>query len=166
MVSRSADGEIIARALKFSKCIPVRGSGDGRNTDQKKGGGTALRRLIEHVKSGKPAVIAVDGPKGPRNHVHRGIAVLAMETNAAVLNVVVIPSRRWIFKKTWDRLQFPKPFCTLTAYFAEPIFKLEDETEDQFRLRIEKSLNDLEHSADAEENLFSSVSDSNSNDKG
>ena len=151
MVSRSADGDIIARALKIRGCIPVRGSGGGKKSKHGKGGGTALRKLIEHVHGGRPAVLAVDGPNGPRNQAHRGVAVLASETNAVVLNVVTIPSRRWILSRTWDRLQIPKPFSTIHGYFAEPISRRENETEDEFLRRIETSLNELERSFDPDE---------------
>lgn len=150
MVSRSADGEIIARALRIRGCVPVRGSGGGKSK-QSKGGGTALRQLIRHVRDGRPAVLAVDGPKGPRNHVHGGIVALATEANAVVVNVVVIPSRRWILTKAWDRLQIPKPFSTITAYFADPMTRDEAESDEEFRLRIERTLSDLERSVDEAE---------------
>jgi lysophospholipid acyltransferase (LPLAT)-like uncharacterized protein len=92
--------------------------------------------------------LAVDGPRGPRNRVRKGIAVLSRKSDAAVLNVVLVPSRRWILQGTWDRLQIPKPFCRIDAYFAEPLWPLPQETVEQYRRRIEFSLNELEASHD------------------
>ena len=151
MVSRSADGEMIVPALRIRGCIPVRGSGNGRRVGGNKGGSTALLALINHVRGGRPAVLAVDGPKGPRNFVQRGITTLATEADAVVLNVITIPSRRWILSKTWDRLQIPKPFSTINAYFAEPLKKRPEENAEQFRQRIEDSMRELEARFDAEE---------------
>lgn len=153
MVSRSADGQIIVPALKIRGCVPVRGSGRHRGSD--KGGRAALAALADHVRSGRPAVLAVDGPRGPRNHVHKGIATLAQDTGAVVLNVITIPTRRWILRKSWDRLQIPKPFSTIHAYFAPPLEPVADEGVESFRKRIEISLNELERLHDPAEAAYS-----------
>ncbi len=100
--------------------------------------------LIEHVRGGAPAYFAVDGPRGPRNRVHNGIARLSQLTGAAVLNIVPVPTRRWILTGSWDRLQIPKPFATINVYFGEPVFPRDQEDLEQYRQRIERSLNDLE----------------------
>lgn len=149
MVSRSADGGIIIPSLRARGIIPVRGSADSRGLD--KGGRTAFRALIEHVLGGAPAYLAVDGPRGPRNKVQKGIALLSQLTGAAVLNIVPVPDRRWILSGTWDRLQIPKPFTTIHIYFGEPIFPREREEIEHYRLRIEASLNELESKHDLAE---------------
>lgn len=146
MVSRSEDGEIIVPALRIGGHIPIRGSSGNR-----KGGASALQALIEHVKGGRPAILAVDGPRGPRGKVQKGIGLLSRKTGAAVLAVVVIPSRRWILGSTWDRLQIPKPFSTLHCYFAEPLLMQPGESLEQFTSRIEVSLNQIEAQHDPQE---------------
>jgi hypothetical protein len=100
--------------------------------------------LVEHIRGGAPAYLAVDGPRGPRNRVHNGIALLSQLTGAAVLNIVPVPSRRWILTGTWDRLQIPKPFATINVYFGEPVFPRDLENVEDYRQRIEQSLNALE----------------------
>lgn len=149
MVSRSAHGQIIVPALKLRGCVPVRGS--SRRGAKDKGGRAALTALIEHVREGRPAVLAADGPKGPRNELHKGIATLSRETGAVVLNVISIPSRRWILRNTWDRMQIPLPFCTLDAYFADPLEPLPEESVEAFRKRIEASMTELERRYDPAE---------------
>ncbi|MGI9472142.1 MAG: hypothetical protein ACR2NZ_11445, partial [Rubripirellula sp.] len=62
-----------------------------------------------------------------------------------------IPSRRWILSGAWDRLQIPKPFCRIDAYFAEPIEAAKGETDEHFRQRIERTLYQLERSHDSAE---------------
>jgi lysophospholipid acyltransferase (LPLAT)-like uncharacterized protein len=142
MVSQSADGELLLPGFWALGIKAIRGS--GRSQEHDKGGRSALKQLIAHVLNGLPAYLAVDGPRGPRNHVRKGIAVLSRETGAAVLNVVAVPSRRWIIRGTWDRLQIPQPFCRIDGYFAEPLWPRGTETVEQYRLRIETSLNELE----------------------
>ena len=142
MVSRSRDGDLIAVGLKMMGVKPIRGSSrrDGRD----KGGRDALQDLIAHVAGGQPAYVAVDGPRGPRNKVHKGIAVLAKESGAAIICVAAIPTRRWIFARAWDRTQIPKFFSRVDAYFADPIHPVEGETTKQLQQRIESVLNELE----------------------
>src|SRR4029077_2787872 len=98
----------------------------------------------EHVRTGSPAYLAVDGARGPRNRVHKGIAVLSQQTGAVVLNVVAVPTRRWIFKRSWDRFQIPKPFCRIDIFVAPPIWPQQGESIEEYRRRIEQSLCQLE----------------------
>jgi hypothetical protein len=155
MVSQSADGQLLLPGFWALNIKVIRGSNRSQNHD--KGGRSALKQLIAHVLSGSPAYLAVDGPRGPRNHVRKGIAVLSRETGAAVLNVVAVPSRRLILHRAWDRFQIPMPFCRIDAYFAEPLRPRGTETVEQYRRRIETSLNKLEVNHDALEAARSSA---------
>lgn len=142
MVSRSGDGAIIIPSLLARGIVPIRGSSSRRGQD--KGGQAAFQQLVSHVEAGRPAFLAVDGPRGPRNRVHRGIALLSQKTAAVVLNIVAVPTRRWILSRTWDRLQIPKPFTTINVYFGEPLFPEEGEDSQVFCDRIQSSLTALE----------------------
>ena len=142
MVSQSADGDFVALGLRLIGIKTVRGS--SRRTGEDKGGLSALSDLVEHVRIGYPAYLAVDGPRGPRNRVHKGIALLSQRTGASVLNVVAVPSRRWIFKRSWDRFQIPKPFTTIDIFVADPIWPEQNERIEEYSRRIEQSLCQLE----------------------
>lgn len=147
IVSRSADGEIVVPSLRLFGHVAIRGSsGTGS-----KGGATALQALIEHVKNGHVAMLAVDGPRGPRGRVQKGIGLLAKKTNAAVLMAVSVPSRRWVITKTWDRLQIPKPFSRIDLYMSEPLVPRQSESLEEFTRRIESALAQLELEYDPEE---------------
>jgi lysophospholipid acyltransferase (LPLAT)-like uncharacterized protein len=146
MVSRSADGELLIPALWICGVVPIRGS--NRHNTGDKGGLNAIEALVVHVAGGAPGYLAVDGPRGPRNRVHKGIAVLSQRTGSAVINLVAVPTKRWIFTHAWDRFQIPKPFSTIHGYFGEPLFPKEGESVEQYRRRIETSLNDLERKHD------------------
>ena len=147
IVSRSADGEIVVPVLVWSGHVPIRGSsGPGH-----KGGATALQCLIKHVLKGHSAMLAVDGPRGPRGSVHKGIGLLAEKTNAAVLMAVAVPSKRWIFRKTWDRFQLPRLFSRIDLYLSDPLFTKAGESLERFTERIEGVLRELEERYDPDE---------------
>ncbi|TWU00350.1 hypothetical protein Pla108_12990 [Botrimarina colliarenosi] len=150
MVSQSGDGELMVRAFLALGVTPVRGS--SRKNGRDRGGAAALDALTEHVASGTgPAIIAVDGPRGPKGCVKKGIAALADRADAAVLNVVLIPKWRLRITPSWDRFQVPIPFTRIDAYFAEPIRKRPNEGVEALRRRIEDSLNALEAEHDPTE---------------
>ncbi|OGR11375.1 MAG: hypothetical protein A2341_12945 [Deltaproteobacteria bacterium RIFOXYB12_FULL_58_9] len=149
MVSRSADGDLLVPALKMHRVTAVRGS--SRKGGKDKGGRTALARQAELLLEGVPALLAVDGPRGPRNTVHRGVIDLAQQTNTPVLPVVVIPSRRWILSKTWDRFQIPKPFASVRLQFGPPLEPSAFDSLEAFTDRIGSELAALERQYDPTE---------------
>jgi lysophospholipid acyltransferase (LPLAT)-like uncharacterized protein len=149
MVSASGDGDLLLPGFRLLRVKAIRGSSRSNRSD--KGGQSALSELISHVDAGAPVIIAVDGPRGPRNRVRKGIAVLSRKSGAAVLNVATIPSRRLILRGAWDRLQIPYPFSRIDAYFDDPLRSQPGETAEQFRCRIELSLNELEAKHDPDE---------------
>ena len=142
MVSRSTDGDLLLPSLRFNGIVPIRGS--TRTKEQDKGGAAALDLLIEHVRAGAPAYLAVDGPRGPRNYVNRGIAKLSLATAAVVLIAVPIPRRRWVLTRAWDRFQIPKPFTRIDIYFGPPLRLHQGENLGAFCQRIEEAIATLE----------------------
>ncbi|HEY6565105.1 MAG TPA: DUF374 domain-containing protein [Pirellulaceae bacterium] len=149
IVSRSRHGGLLVSALRARGIVPIRGSTNRHGRD--KGGRAALDALIVHARRGDPVLLAVDGPRGPRNHVQPGIAVLSRRTGASVINVVSIPRRRWVLSRTWDRLQIPVPFSSIDVYFGDPLYPQSNESLSAYCERIEQELNALEHRHDPDE---------------
>jgi len=149
MVSRSADGDLLVPALKLRRVTALRGSSRKRGKD--KGGRSALTKMADYLRGGVPGLLAVDGPQGPRMHVHRGVADIATQTGTPVLPVVVIPSRRWILRRTWDRFQIPQPFASVRLIFGPPLEPTSFATHDDFLARITRELIQLEDVHDPEE---------------
>ena len=149
LVSRSADGDLLVPSLRVRGVVPLRGS--TRSGARDKGGAAALGRLIAHTRAGWPAYFAVDGPRGPRGHVHRGVADLALAAGAAILPAVAVPSRRWIAARSWDRLQVPMPFTTVTIRFGAPIAPARGDDAEALRNRVAVALLELERKDDPEE---------------
>lgn len=144
MVSRSKDGDLLVPSLRLRGVIPVRGSTRSRGQD--KGGQEALHELQQLMEQGIPALLAVDGPKGPRNKVHRGVAKLALTTGAIILPVAAISSSYWVLSRTWDKFQIPKPFCKIRIVFSNPIDPMTMPDEEQLCDKIEQELRALEQS--------------------
>lgn len=125
MVSRSRDGDILAAALQSTGVVPVRGSSARNGVD--KGGSQALQQLAGVLAPNCPALLAVDGPRGPRGYVRRGVFALAKERDAYILPVVVLAKRSWLLRRTWDQTRIPYPFAALVLAFAEPFQPPQDE---------------------------------------
>ena len=142
MVSRSTDGEILIPSLRVRGVVPVRGS-TGRGGEDK-GGAGALAALVRHGRGGAPVYLAIDGPRGPRNHVRRGIAQLAIALDAAILVAVALPSRRWILRRSWDRFQIPQPFSTIDVFFDRPTLPRDGVDAEALRSLVSQRLDALE----------------------
>lgn len=101
LVSRSPDGELLARLLEGWGFHVSRGSS---SRDGMSGARDALRAL----RDGRPVGLAVDGPKGPRGEVQEGCVRLARRAG-----VPLIPLRSsggtWVLESSWDHFEIPRP---------------------------------------------------------
>lgn len=147
MVSASRDGEWLVSLCRTRGIVPVRGSSARDGED--KGGRAALALLADGVRAGVPALLAVDGPRGPRNQVHWGVVNLARETDACIVVAgVFAPPGRYILEKSWDRTQLPRPFSTLTGRFRPPIDPRDHPDATSLRARVTAELLALERAFD------------------
>jgi lysophospholipid acyltransferase (LPLAT)-like uncharacterized protein len=113
IVSRSRDGEYIAKIIESAGLLPVRGSSSG-------GGSKAFFKLLQLGKEGKyDLAVTPDGPRGPREVVKPGIIELARKSGLSI--VPVSCSSRWkkVFK-SWDRFMLPFPFTRAVLIFGKP----------------------------------------------
>jgi lysophospholipid acyltransferase (LPLAT)-like uncharacterized protein len=150
MVSASTDGDWLVPLCRVRGIVPVRGSTGSGGAD--KGGRAALAELADGVRKGLPALLAVDGPRGPRSGVHRGVVDLARETDACIVVAgVFLPASRFILERTWDRTQLPRPFSTLTGRFGAPIDPRDFDDPASLRARVAAELLALEQAFDPEE---------------
>jgi len=144
MVSRSKGGELLAPGLRLRHVTPVRGS--TRRGTAEKGGRAALQVLQEHVMKNIPALLAVDGPLGPRGKVHRGIVDLCCATGAVILPASIHVSRSLVLRNTWDHLQIPMPFSTIELRLGAPIAvtSASEDSVKHIRLQLAETLAALE----------------------
>jgi lysophospholipid acyltransferase (LPLAT)-like uncharacterized protein len=149
MVSRSADGDVLAPALHARGVLAVRGS--TRTGRRDKGGREALEALRKQLEARVAPLLAVDGPRGPRGVVRRGVADLAMQVRGAVVLPTVVVSSHRLVVPSWDRFQVPLPFCRLSLIFGEPLLSEPGERAKAFSRRVEIALHALECESDPEE---------------
>ncbi len=131
MVSRSRDGEWIARVLSYLGFLTSRGSPG-------KGGGVALRRMVAHVRSGLPGGLIADGSQGPALVAQKGILILARQTGASVVPVSMAANPCWRFR-SWDRTILAKPFAHVAMAYGSPI-RVSRDASPQDLERIRKDL--------------------------
>lgn len=119
LVSRSADGEINAIALRRLGIGAVRGSGARGRDVHRKGGAAALRALLRALRGGKTVVMTADVPKIARR-CGRGIVVLAQRSGRPIVPVAVVTSRR-IDLGSWDRASLGLPFGRGAIVLGDPV---------------------------------------------
>jgi len=107
LISRSFDGELIARTVEHLGFIAIRGSSS-------RGGATALRSMAEAYNQGHRCAFTADGPKGPARIAKPGPVQLAQLVGAKWLGAFhAQPDSFWQLK-SWDKFMIPKPFTTIT----------------------------------------------------
>jgi len=138
VVSRHADGEIIAKVLERLRFRVIRGSA---NEGRRKGGEAALKGILRALGEGYHAAITVDGPKGPCCKVKRGILYAAAVSKRPVYPVRV--RVKGFRLRSWDRFLIPLPFSRLEVLLGEPIFVENKEGLDQYAALLEERLKSL-----------------------
>ena len=141
MVSNSKDGEIISRAANAVGVETVRGS-------QNRGGTKASLQLIKRIKEEDiNGALTIDGPRGPKRVVKKGIIEIARMTQTPIVPAVYwSPQKLFLKFKSWDEFRFPLIGTKLVMVFADPI-KVPDEPSEEeiekIRKEVEDKLNEL-----------------------
>jgi lysophospholipid acyltransferase (LPLAT)-like uncharacterized protein len=141
LVSRSADGEFNAIALRHLGVRAIRGSGARGRSIAKKGGATALRGMLRALADGEMIVMTADIPKVSRV-CGLGIVTLAQMSGRPIVPVAVVTSRRIDFR-SWDRASLGLPFGRGAMVLGGPIHVPRDASEaavEEARLAVERSL--------------------------
>lgn len=141
VMSRSADGEIIARLSGSLGFLPVRGSSS-------KGGTAAFREVLGYIREGRHTGITPDGPRGPRFKVQRGVIDLARATGAPILPGSFAARPRVVIR-SWDRFVLPLPFSRVVVVFGETLRVGPDDDLETARQTLEERLNDITRQAEA-----------------
>ena len=110
LISPSADGEFIARALEMSGFPAIRVS------SAKKGDATkarqavaAIREAVAWVKDGGALVVTPDGPRGPNEVIAAGSLQIARRSGQPVFLMGIAANPAWRLD-TWDKVTFAAPF--------------------------------------------------------
>lgn len=127
LVSRSRDGEFIARAIGRFGFRAVRGSSS-------RGGGPALLEIVNRVRAGQRVCFTPDGPRGPYGSVQPGVAAAARLTGAPVVAVAWAggPAKAL---SSWDRFLIPFPFGRYAVAYHEPLWIGPEESSAEDKVR-------------------------------
>jgi lysophospholipid acyltransferase (LPLAT)-like uncharacterized protein len=113
MVSRSFDGEYMARTIEKLGFVAVRGSSS-------RGGATALLGLKNQLERGITVAFTIDGPRGPKYVAKPGPVLLSRAASLPMAAFYVALSDAWVLN-TWDALMIPKPFSKALVRFGAKV---------------------------------------------
>lgn len=145
LISRSQDGEMLARLVRRFGFLPVRGS-------SARGGAAGLRSLLRALAKGHSVVLVPDGPRGPSETVKPGVVVLARLSGAPVVPLAVGASAEWR-ARSWDGFRVPKPFARCVVRFGDPVRVSKEgdgEEDESARKEIEEALRAVTWQVDEE----------------
>jgi lysophospholipid acyltransferase (LPLAT)-like uncharacterized protein len=130
LISPSYDGELITRTTGIFGYGAVRGSSSRGSRD-------ALPGLKRALESGRSAIFAADGPRGPIHQSKMGPIKLAQMTGAPIRFFHLHPEHAWIMR-SWDGFIVPKPFTRMVVSWAKDMHVPADLAADHFESMREK----------------------------
>ena len=132
LVSKSKDGELIARVVSYFGLGVVRGSSN-------RGGRAAFRELVQLSKEPCTLGITPDGPTGPRHRIKEGVVQLARLSGRPIVPLAFVCSNGHRFQ-SWDRFLLPYPWGKAVYLYGEPLYYDENETIENFRSRVQEAM--------------------------
>ena len=140
IISRSKDGEIVAKVLDLYGVHTARGSST-------RGGDAALREVIRDVRAGWNIAVTPDGPKGPRRVAKDGVVYIAQ-----VAGLPIVPfyftARSKKRLRSWDQQIVPWPVSKALFLYGAPIAVPRDGDVEEWRVNIEANMNQLAEEAE------------------
>ena len=114
LVSRSSDGEIMARYLEAIGIRAVRGSSS-------RGAVAGVREMMTALRDGTHAVLTLDGPRGPFKQIKDGAMEIARRCGVPLVPVAARATRELSFNRSWDHFRVPLPLAHVAVVYGEPI---------------------------------------------
>lgn len=121
IISRSGDGEIIARVCSAFGIEAIRAS-HGTTPEQihRRGGVQGLIAALRELKAGSNLALTADVPKGPARVTGEGIVTIARHSGRPIIPFAVATTRRFHLDN-WDRAAINLPFGRYAFVVGEPI---------------------------------------------
>ena len=114
IISKSKDGDLLAKILKHWGYQVVRGSSST-------GGSVALGIMVDYAKNDYSIAITPDGPRGPIFRLKAG-AVITAKKSGIPLVLVGIGYKKNRKLKSWDRFQIPGLFSRVKVIYSMPVY--------------------------------------------
>lgn len=113
MISHHKDGEYIASTMRRFGVSATRGSSS-------RGGGNALKEMVDLAEQGWNIAITPDGPRGPARVAQPGVVIAARRSRVPIVPVAVISEKKRHLR-SWDRFEIPHPFSRVMYVYGDPI---------------------------------------------
>ncbi|OGS45986.1 MAG: hypothetical protein A2539_06640 [Elusimicrobia bacterium RIFOXYD2_FULL_34_15] len=140
LISRSKDGELIAKvAEKFGYRV-VRGS-------TSRGGVESLFSLIEDAKEGNVIAFTPDGPRGPQRIVKPGVLITAQKSGLPIIPVAYSAKRKYIVRH-WDEFHIPYPFNKVSVCHGNPVYVKENDSLEEKSKELKIAMDEITAEAD------------------
>lgn len=140
VVSRSQDGEYVARLIHLFGMKTARGSST-------RGGDQALLELLEMAKVGTHPAFTPDGPRGPAGAVEPGVIFLAQKSRLPIVPIANALSRKKVLN-SWDKYQVPLPFTRAVVVHGNPLWIKPEETLEDAQALLRRQLDLVTQEAD------------------
>lgn len=147
LISLSADGEPVARAIGHLDLHAVRGSAANKKKNKDKGGVRAIAEAIRLLRSGTAVCITPDGPRGPAEQVSPGAITIAQRAGAPILPYALSISPAWRLG-TWDRFIIPFPFTRGAIVLGELLPTSRESDSEILRSQLQARLDAASRRAD------------------
>ena len=127
LISRSPDGELIAKAVRRLSFPAIRGSSGRQDMARTLRNSTAFRDAMRFIQEGGVVAITPDGPQGPPEQMPVGPVMMARVRGTPVF-LFGLASRPALTLKSWDQTQVPLPFSRGCVVFDGPLLVTRDAT--------------------------------------
>ena len=150
LISRSRGGQVIADVVEKWGFKTIRGS------KGKKGAVEASMQMLAALKNNENCAMMVDGPKGPPRIVKDGVIKLAKLSGAPIVPIYWHSKNfTWVKFPSWDEMRSPIFATNMVNLYGEPLYVAPDGDEEEARLKLQKSFEELEKQApDAFDEVF------------
>jgi lysophospholipid acyltransferase (LPLAT)-like uncharacterized protein len=123
LISPSADGEFIARALIMSGFPAIRVSSAKKgDTAKARQAVAAIREATTWVREGGALVVTPDGPRGPNEVIAAGSLQIARRSGQPVFLMGIAATPAWQVESTWDKVMFAAPFGRGAVVWDGPLY--------------------------------------------
>ncbi len=142
LISKSKDGDLLAKILKHWNYNVVRGSSST-------GGDIALAIMIDFAKNDYSVTITPDGPRGPAHKFKAGAVITAKKSEVPLILAGVGYQKKKVLSN-WDKFEVPYFFSKAKIIYSEPIFieaNLSYEETSNIIINCENKLNELQREA-------------------
>jgi lysophospholipid acyltransferase (LPLAT)-like uncharacterized protein len=122
LISPSADGEFVARALAMSGFPAIRVSSAKKGDAAKaRAAVAAIREATSWVAGGGALVVTPDGPRGPNELIAAGSLQIARRSGQPVFLMGIAASPATQMQGTWDKVMWAVPFGRGAVVWEGPL---------------------------------------------